>query len=195
MFQRSGVTVRALIAAVLMGGAASGVSSAPVQWSTGAGGNGHWYETVDIRVAWDSAKTAAETRTHLGLSGHLVTVTSQSEQDFLVSNFSSPTLENRWMGASQDQNEVWTWVTGETWDFTSFGAGEPNGGTTENYLEFRQANGGWNDDRLDGFSFGYVVEYEAAAQVPEPASIALATLAGLALVATTRRRRSSEPRA
>jgi hypothetical protein len=85
--------------------------------------NGHYYEIVHGR--WDSplipsnpsfslALSHAESKSHLGIRGHLVTITSQSEQDFLLNAFGNPRLgEWLWIGASDAQVEgEWRWVSG-----------------------------------------------------------------------------------
>jgi hypothetical protein len=46
--------------------------------------NGHWYERIDSQVDWDQAKTQAENMTHMGMSGHLATITSESENWWIV---------------------------------------------------------------------------------------------------------------
>lgn len=57
----------------------------PLQWSTAVGGNGHYYERIDLPlVTWDEAKADAESRSFQGRDGYLVTITSQSESDFVV---------------------------------------------------------------------------------------------------------------
>ena len=144
----------------------------PVQWTAATGGNDHWYEVVDVdccSFSWDRARAAASDPCFQGLRGHLVTVTSQAETDFLVSSFGA-SMSNKWMGGFQtppgpevDPAADWEWITGETWSYTNWGGNEPsNSGGDENYLEFRDNPnpGDWNDDKLDGFTVGYVIEYE-----------------------------------
>ena len=86
---------------------------APVQWRVEDGGNGHWYRRVDHALAWQAAKLESE-----ALGGHLVTVTSSAEWQFLKSTL--PVAEC-WAGASQAPSNPgyaepaggWVWVTGE----------------------------------------------------------------------------------
>lgn len=101
--------------------------------------NGHEYTLVTISKPWIEAKADCESQ-----GGHLVTITSQEENDFVVSLLGSETV---WIGLTDEQNEgVWQWVTGETVTYTNWdpGPGEPNGGTSENYAEM-YSNGLWND--------------------------------------------------
>jgi hypothetical protein len=137
---------------------------------------------------WAMAKAAADALTYKGLHGHLATITSQAENDFIVNNLGGfALLRQHWLGGYQDTTAPdyvepaggWRWVTGEPWQYTSWHPGEPNNtGGVEIYLIYEHAAGDWNDlsatDRRDGF----VVEFESAA--PEPAGLALLTI-GLAI--------------
>jgi formylglycine-generating enzyme required for sulfatase activity len=51
----------------------------------------------------------------------------------------------------------WGWDTGETWGFTNWRLGEPNGGVLEQSLDF-YADGTWNDD--NGLSLPYIIEWD-----------------------------------
>ena len=79
--------------------------------------NGHYYKLVtsSSNVNWADAKTAAEADTYEGLSGYLVTITSEAENNFLKAKISS----NTWIGASDNS----------TYISTSYSAGEPTEGT------------------------------------------------------------------
>lgn len=85
--------------------------------------NGHYYEIVHRRYerplisrnpSFQYALSDAESRTHLGIRGHLVTITSQSEHDFLFDTFGNPYLGAwLWIGASDAEVEgEWRWVSG-----------------------------------------------------------------------------------
>ena len=70
--------------------------------------NGHYYEAVTAPaggLTWDQAKVAAAGREHLGLPGHLVTLTSGPETDFVVASlpeiFGGGADEYYWIGAEQ----------------------------------------------------------------------------------------------
>ena len=57
--------------------------------------NGHYYQVVsDEGIEYADAKTAAEASTYKGLSGYLVTITSEAENDFLDIKISQRGLEN-----------------------------------------------------------------------------------------------------
>lgn len=131
--------------------------------------NGHYYERVDIGVdGWFNAVTAAAWRTYQGLRGHLVTITSQEENDFIVNSLGGDLIREKWTGAYQinHNNEPagsWVWITGEAWSYTNWQAEEPNNlGNVEHTMSFKGLGyplGSWNDVSFSGFA-GYLVEYE-----------------------------------
>src|SRR5262245_31140145 len=82
--------------------------------------NGHYYEAFVFPeepdfLSWDAAKVAAESVVFMGERGYLATVTSKSENDFLIDNFGpirSPRGE-LWVGGSdQAVDGEWRWVVG-----------------------------------------------------------------------------------
>lgn len=135
--------------------------------------NGHYYEAVSVPggISWTHARDTAAGRIYLGRKGHLVTITSAAEQQFVVANLPTAVTGNYWLGGYQDRNAPdysepaggWRWVTGEPWNYTAWAPGEPsNYANLENYLNFYTADGGWNDAADSGSVGvpGYVVEYE-----------------------------------
>ncbi|MCH8977737.1 MAG: PQQ-binding-like beta-propeller repeat protein [Armatimonadetes bacterium] len=136
------------------------VSQAQIQWS----GNGHMYELVTTPLNWNDAKLDAESRTFLSVPGHLLTITSQEEQDFITNVFGEALIE-KWIGAFNSQDEFF-WVTGEPWDYTNWDGVEPNGGDA---VDFHGANalGTWNDI-TGAISLGYFVEYDVTTVVAWP---------------------------
>jgi len=128
----------------------------------------HCYEVVAVSagITWPNAKVAAEARTYNGFPGHLVTITSQAETNFLVASELTPFAY--WIGGSQPLGQTgaasnWSWVTGEPFVYTNWAAGEPNdfyGPASEQYLEFWSPAGKWNDQNNTFLQSGYVVEYD-----------------------------------
>jgi len=77
-------------------------------------GTGHYYEYVDGQTTWEVALAAAEALEHSGFSGHLVTITSSAENDFVSATFASGEAEFfAWIGGHEpDDNGVWLWGSG-----------------------------------------------------------------------------------
>ncbi len=145
------------------------------------GGTGHYYElVVSQNIGWTTSYNAAAGFNYNGMPGHLATVTSQGENDFIIGLISVGPV---WIGGFQAPGSVepaggWGWITGETWSYTNWGPGEPNnnGGPfgNEDKLAFGSVTpgySGWGDlPNSGGFATmrGYVVEFEPA---PEPLTL------------------------
>lgn len=158
-----------------------GTVAAPVQWSSTVGGNDHWYELISSPyTSWTTANQNAEASIYMGLTGHLATITSLEENNYLYTTYNTSN-SRLWLGGFQPStqaeppnDEGWQWVTGETWDYTNWNSGEPNG-IDEDALVFW--NGGTWNDAPEGYSNysngGYIVEYSTPDPVPEPATMLL----------------------
>jgi len=90
----------------------------PVQWAYEAGGNGHWYELLPSSLTdpyWGSCSSYAASLGYKGQSGHLVTIASQEENDWLKLTI----LEGQaaYIGGRQSSGS-YSWVTGEPFDYT-----------------------------------------------------------------------------
>ncbi len=136
--------------------------------------NGHYYEMVSANLNWDDAKAAAQARTYLGTSGHLVTITSQAEEDFINSNFGGTFF---WVGGVQAPGSVepaggFGWVTGEPFVYTDWNSGEPNNGAPDNNgsedVIQRTSNNHWNDVPRTFLVSTYLAEYDVAPSTTLP---------------------------
>ena len=144
---------------------------------------GNYYEFVQVsdpfsgeNNSWFAAKAAAEARTYNGVNGHLATVTSQAENDFLFSlvsgSFSG--FQGAWLGGKAPEGWLVGPENGMAFSYTRWGGAEPNNmgyaymniGTTFAGI----GPGFWADDSgvqgvpdptLDPV-IGYFVEYENA---------------------------------
>lgn len=133
-----------------------------VQWTTGAGANGHYYLATEATGTWTEANALA---TNLG--GYLVSITSVDEQLFINNTFLTGLTSNTayWIGLNDTQTEgSFVWVSGEAFTYSNWGAGEPNNysrgtctGIGQDYvvLNWQVANGfgstgTWNDTATNG---------------------------------------------
>jgi hypothetical protein len=176
----------------------STVLAAPILWPVHAGGNGHYYEFRGGQssqfVTWPQARLLAENSQFRGVQGHLATITSQAEWEFLVSIFPVDDVSPNggFLGGYQDLLAAdyvepiggWRWVTGEPWEFTAWDGGEPSDFSgRENYLEHVPVwQGRWNDEGQDR---RFYVEYP----VPEPSTYSLATIGLIGMAGVVRQRK------
>ena len=80
--------------------------------------NSHLYLYVEMAKTWHGASTYCRSR-----GGHLVTIESASENDFVY----ELSKGNTWLGASDEAQEgTWVWVTGEQLIYTNWEKDEPN---------------------------------------------------------------------
>jgi hypothetical protein len=168
-------------------GLATPVTAGPIVFQ------GHTYEIIRSNdISWAAANAAAMYKSIGSFQGHLATLTSQAENDFIDELRQKvtqpfPAKSELWIGGYQDpptettNTAGWTWVNGEGAipgtnagpGYANWYPGEPNGGTYENFLTIgRWPLGQWNDsNELTGYIGGYVVEYDgtsgtASGEVP-----------------------------
>jgi hypothetical protein len=159
--------------------------------------NGHYYELVTPAAGapdWNQAMAAAAAMTFNGVAGHLATITSAQENAFIISQW--PALDAHIGGTDAAVEGTFQWITGETWLYTNWNAGEPNdAGGNEDCLEIFAPVGLWNDIPCSGFTNpSYLVEYDFALSVPtmnQWGMIIFMVLAGIASIYYMRRRRKT----
>ena len=128
------------------------------------------YEVVYVSggISWEAANQSAQAR-----GGHLATIASEAENDYVFSIASSSEhREGFWLGGyqipgSSEPEGDWVWVTGEPWSYTCWDVGEPNNndiptGMAEERLHFHWEDSPmWNDlPASNEVPHGYIVEYE-----------------------------------
>lgn len=158
--------------------AAGGPKLLPKLGPVDASGNRSAYDYIANPSTWTAAKADAASRQYMGVQGHLVTIGSQAEQNFVQG------LGNGWIGLTDEPGQApgafeggnqgglpqpangstpvagqkgygWAWVTGEPLVFHNWNGGEPNGDTAESFAEITP---GWNDLSNTG-PRNYTVEY------------------------------------
>lgn len=120
--------------------------------------DGRRYELYDIAMPWTEAKAKCEE-----LGGHLVTITSQNEQNTVRDLISQGRKYSYWMGMTDEAAEgVWVNITGEPVSYTNWSKLEPNNGSDlEHYGVIRNVDGNnWNDVSNTYSAVGFVCEYE-----------------------------------
>jgi hypothetical protein len=174
--------------------------AALIQWKVADGGNGHLYEAIlfDTPITWVGANTDA-----MSQGGELVSISSPEENAFVFGLIDAPeywTLAGPhnygpWIGGYQiDSNAEpagnWAWTDGTPWSFTAWASGQPdNNGAAEHHAHYfvpsntRAAT--WNDWTGGGLLIdGYVLEV-----IPEPGTLALASLCLIGVLHFRRTRR------
>ena len=121
--------------------------------------NNHYYYAITGGATYATASSLVSGSAYLGLQGHLVTVTSQDEYDFLKSTFNF----TFWIAASDAQKEgSWIWTagpdTGLSVSSTFWAPGQPDSGTAANCAVMNST--GFADQSCTSFSAAYVIEYE-----------------------------------
>ncbi len=117
--------------------------------------NGNEYKLITTATTWTNAKAVCES-----LGGHLVTISSPEENDF-VSNLAKSNLiwlgftDSETYGASEGN---WRWITGEIVTYTNWKVGEPNNLNDEDYAHM-YSDGFWNDADPGSNRF-YICEWE-----------------------------------
>jgi len=119
--------------------------------------NNHVYKRFDSTKTWTKAKASCTNQ-----SGYLATVTSQTENDWLIGK--SLVDRSLWLGATDNAKEgQWQWITGEAWDYTNWYTGQPNNYGNEDYLQAGVGgdfyNGLWND-WTNSNVIGYLCEWD-----------------------------------
>ena len=121
--------------------------------------NGHYYKVYDNADSWADARRKCEKK-----GGHLVTITSAEENEFVYSYMVQEGYTQSYIGlynSSYSAYPIWTWITDEPVEYTNWGEGEPNNsnGGKEYYCDFY--NRAWNDC-LPASTTQYICEWDSA---------------------------------
>lgn len=173
----------------------------PIQWTSGSGGNDHYYQlffdnVTSGGISWTAANTYATS-----IGSHLVTFTSAAEEGFVNTTFNpfmpagsgnagGTCCPHYWIGlSSPGANGTYQWVTAEALGYTNWQINEPNNPATEPYVVDRwQGQLGWNN--LPDSAFIPASFFVTESTVPEPGSLALLGAGAMMLAWRKRVRRS-----
>ncbi|HBF22248.1 MAG TPA: hypothetical protein DDW23_00410 [Planctomycetes bacterium] len=128
--------------------------------------NGHTYHLLES-TTWTEAEAGA-----IALGGHLATVRSQAENDWIWSNFSNWGGQDRdlWIGLNDVATEgTFVWSSGETSSFRYWATGQPdNNGGNEDYVHIGELNtDAWND-MFDAASTSWSPGYFGVVEITTP---------------------------
>lgn len=126
--------------------------------------NGHFYKSISTEaIDWPTAEARAEQLSFHG-PGHLVTITSEQESQFLVDQFALNQADIRglWIGASDAAEEgVWKWVVGPEAGEVFYRGGCGSLGCNDQVTQFadwvRGAASGTPDQPSGGVGENYVL--------------------------------------
>jgi len=138
--------------------------------------NGHYYKVYDRSMTWSEARRYCAQR-----GGHLVTINSQGEQDFLIDLIQEYGNKNcYWIGGHKNSRGEWRWITNENTYYANWAKGQPDNytGDEDCAMMYRRRNpeasshiGQWNDIDNDGecngesffgtHNFGFICEWES----------------------------------
>lgn len=141
----------------------------------------HKYQLFDTSMEWEKAKEHCE-----GLGGHLVTITSDKEQEFVTEIAKKSKKKNIWLGAEMVSGKF-SWITGEKFEYTNWNRGEPNNDynnedTIMMYTYYGTNSDGysitpgvWNDESKQGRDWanytvddmGFICEWDETENIPE----------------------------
>lgn len=140
-------------------GEASLIVAANTEEDPFTGFGGHYYLVIEDEMSFGDAKAYAE-----NLGGHLLTVTSQEEQDFAVS-----LLEGRgarvsyWLGFTDENSDgAFVWTTGEAGGYSAWAEGQPNERKEGENCAVISRNGSWNATSDAANGVGIIIEWDSA---------------------------------
>ena len=121
--------------------------------------------------SWQQARDVAASYSYAGMPGHLVTVTSQDEHNFLLAQL--PNRTECWIGLYQDRTAPdysepaggWRWITGEPYAWNDW-RGEPNNANGDEDFAVMRGTAGWND--LSATSLRYGLSSSTKRPSPRP---------------------------
>jgi len=136
--------------------------------------NGHFYRPISSTTFYSTAKSLSSQQTFKGQTGYLVTITSQSEQDFIVANvpqnniwfaLSDVVQEGYWrIDAGPENGTLIKTQNGQTagniaGQYNNWCGGEPNNAGGEHYAVTKWGGGGCWNDLPNNVNCAYIVEF------------------------------------
>lgn len=70
--------------------------------------NGHYYKIFEMPMNWEGANVFCKS-----MGGHLATAETQAENEMMKQIFKAADIQNCWLGAKRDNQNIWRWITGK----------------------------------------------------------------------------------
>ena len=117
----------------------------------------HRYAFIVNPMSWPNARDFAAS-----LGGHLPSVTSQEENEWLARTFGLACLgRSLWLGGTDEGTEsYWRWINGEGWRYEHWTAPEPNNGGGNEHALALKPDGWWMDADGHALHLPFVVEWD-----------------------------------
>ena len=138
------------------------------------GVNGHFYRPITTGTTYTNARTISSQQTFKGQQGYLVTITSASEDQFIIANVPQSNIwfaltdevtEGRWIiDAGPEVGTLIKTSNGQLngnipGQYNNWAGGEPNNSGNEDYPVTKWGGGTQWNDLPNHFSCAYVVEF------------------------------------
>ena len=138
------------------------------------GVNGHFYRPITTGTTYTNARTLSSQQTFKGQQGYLVTITSASEDQFIIANVPQSNIwfaltdevtEGRWIiDAGPEAGTLIKTSNGQLngnvqGQYNNWAGGEPNNSGNEDYPVTKWGGGTQWNDLPNNFSCAYVVEF------------------------------------
>jgi hypothetical protein len=129
---------------------------------TAPDGSKHCYRMFRGVKYWVEARAFCE-----ALGGHLATLTTPEENDFVHSFMWDNGFTTAYFGLmDEERDRTWVWVTGEPVEYTNWDSNEPSYSTHERYgmYFYKHTKGTWNDSHFyehwDNQEWSYICEWD-----------------------------------
>ncbi len=109
-----------------------------------AWGSDQRYQVFEMDLTWEEAEAFCEQ-----MGGHLATITSPEEQTEIFNLIKNGQSAAYWLGGTMSNGE-WSWITGESFDYTLWDSGEPNECEENMHVQVYGDNGTWDDTWNEG---------------------------------------------
>lgn len=126
--------------------------------------NGNTYMLFDRPMSWAEASEKCEEA-----GGHLATLTSAKENDFVQALCLNGKSSQYYLGATDTyDNGIWRWSNGENFVYNNWAIGEPTGADGGLYLAMYSSSGMWSSKNGDSAAdIGFVCEWDGDSSAEE----------------------------